>query len=298
MNIPRGNSSIKKVFVAPPGWVFIDADYKQLEVRTAAWYADDDALIEACKGDIHWEVAKQVFKKQIAEIEQATTMADLEHILMAYDIFRDVRQQHHREPLATFTALKQVMLEYGLRHNTKYITFGIIYGREAKSLAEGELHCSVAEAQRYINNFYLSFPKLAKFIKQCQHNAIHRGWLETPTGRRRRFPFVSQENKWRILKQAPNMPIQSWASDICLEAFIVLEEELRRLKLGRALFTVHDAINSIAPEDRVHEAIALIKQRMERKEGRVEFLVDFKTGKSWGTCTKYRGPPATIIQPV
>ena len=44
-----------------PGKVVVSADYAQIEVRLMAYYARDRALIEACKGDIHSNMARVMF---------------------------------------------------------------------------------------------------------------------------------------------------------------------------------------------------------------------------------------------
>ena len=54
---------IRKMFVARPGWVLVDADYSQIELRVLAHVADDKAMQDAfCSGeDFHTHTAAQVF---------------------------------------------------------------------------------------------------------------------------------------------------------------------------------------------------------------------------------------------
>lgn len=287
MNIPR-ESEIKMMFVAPEGYTFIAADYAQLEVRVAAFLSGDEKLIAAClAGDLHMAVCERVFAKQLRETRAAQTIQDLERILNAYDVLRDVRLKHHREPWTDVEALRKVTIK-ALRHNTKYVTFGILYGREARSLAEGELKCTPAEAQQYIDAFFKEFSKVHAWIKLQHTHATYRGWLETPSGRRRRFPFLTQQNRWQILKMASNFPIQSYASDICLRAFIILEEQIRLRGWGHALFTVHDNINFIIKKEFRDVAIPYIRDVMENTTsgGDITYAVDIDEGERWGAAKK------------
>lgn len=53
----------RKVFIPDDGYVFVDADYSQIELRVLAHMADDKTLINAFKDgqDIHRLTASQVF---------------------------------------------------------------------------------------------------------------------------------------------------------------------------------------------------------------------------------------------
>ena len=87
---------IRKVFVPRDGFIFLDADYSQIELRVLAHMSGDERLIEAYKTaqDIHAITASQVF-----------------HI-----------------PLDEVTPLQ--------RRNAKAVNFGIVYGISAFGLSE------------------------------------------------------------------------------------------------------------------------------------------------------------------
>lgn len=58
--IPRGD--YRKMFKAPPGYVWVIADYSQQEVRIAAWMAQDKKLIELLdRGDVYTEVGRIIY---------------------------------------------------------------------------------------------------------------------------------------------------------------------------------------------------------------------------------------------
>jgi DNA polymerase-1 len=286
-NIKRDNE-IKRIFGARPGYTFGQADYKQLEIRVAAWYSRDRNLIEACQHDVHWAVAKQVFAKQIDEITGATH-SQLQTILRRYEILREVLVLFNNSPdkYAATAVLADKMLDH-LRFMTKFITFGILYGRQAYSLAIGELSCAVEEAERYIAEFFAGFPQLATWIDTNQKHAINLGFVVQPTGRRRRFPLVTGQLIHKIRNQAVNTPIQGLASDINTTAIIRLEHEMTASNLGWPLFPVHDSIAFEVPEDRETAGLQLVQNVMTSvlEDSEIEFPIDLELGQWWGETEK------------
>ena len=58
------------MFIARPGWVLVDADYSQIELRLLAHMAGDEKMIESFRSgeDIHARTASQVFGLPVEEI--------------------------------------------------------------------------------------------------------------------------------------------------------------------------------------------------------------------------------------
>ena len=56
-------AQIRTMFIARPGWVLVDADYSQIELRLLAHMAGDEKMIAAFQSgqDIHAQTASQVF---------------------------------------------------------------------------------------------------------------------------------------------------------------------------------------------------------------------------------------------
>src|SRR4029078_941431 len=54
---------IRRAFIAVPGFVFMSADYSQIELRVLAHLADEETLIEAFRrgDDIHDQTALKIF---------------------------------------------------------------------------------------------------------------------------------------------------------------------------------------------------------------------------------------------
>ena len=64
-----------------------------------------------------------------------------------------------------------------------------MYGRGVASIAE-QIHGTKEEAQKIIDDFFNSFPKVRKWIDETQKNAKKIGYVEDLWGRRRRLPDI------------------------------------------------------------------------------------------------------------
>lgn len=248
-NIPQISEEgrlVRDAFIpSRPGWVLIEADYSQLELRMAAYITGDKKLIDTYRRglDVHRMVAAEVFN---VPPEKVT---------------------------------------YEQRYIAKYIDFGILYGRQAASLAHGELNCSVAKAQSYIDRFLGQYKELGHWIRSQQDRAVEVGYVVGPTGRKRRFPLVTPANVHGIKNQSVNTPIQGAASDVCLTALTRLQMEALDLDRCRPLLTVHDSILFECDPDSVEEACEVIKNVMEDvplPDSPIPFKAEVKTAARWG----------------
>lgn len=252
-NIPTLiGKEIRHGFTVPPGYLFVEADQSQLELRVAAWLSQDPALMGAFINgdDIHRLVAAKMFRKDPKDVTKFE------------------------------------------RYMAKYVDFGVLYGRGAKSLATGwEMEYlkdmggtawTIPEAEKFLQEFLNGFPKLKAWIN-TQHMLVRqRGFTETPLGRRRRFPLRMNDNIFAIERQCVNTPIQSFASDIVLTALTRLHFSLP--EGAHILFTVHDSIAFEVREDLLDVVSAMIKYEMEENlpiPMNVPLKAEIKVGTRW-----------------
>ena len=127
------------------------------------------------------------------------------------------------------------------RRMSKYVTFGVMYGRQANALAQGELRDLTGgdsrQAQHYIDAFWASYPDFYEWMQQILFTVIDETELLVyETGRRRRWTLVTDNDQYAIGNQAMNFPVQSLASDINLNAMIKLDHDLQLFGYGYPLF--------------------------------------------------------------
>lgn len=166
------------------------------------------------------------------------------------------------------------------RNDSKRVSFGVLYDREAPSLAKA-LKISVPQAQSYINGFHQRNVSYSTWFKNTQRNIRTAGELITLTGRKRRIIIIG--SAVRALKQSVNFPVQSTANDVLLDSAVEIHPLLKELG-GSILFTVHDSIVSEVPKSKLKEAVHIIHNAMtaERFPGMVRLPVEIKVGKNWG----------------
>ena len=250
--VPR-DSFVRSVFGAPPGWLSLEADLSQAELRIAAHCADERRMKRAFAlgEDIHHVTA--------------------EAILGRPDIGKEERK---RAKAVNFGFL------YGMypRKFQKYAK--INYGLDV-SLAEAEVN-----RERFFNLFR-DLPAWHTRQRQLVH---HRGQVSSPLGRVRHLPNISsQDNSVRMEaeRQAINSPVQSCASDITLFSMVQLHKEVLDPREAIMVMTVHDSIRFEVREEMVSEYAQAIKQVMEnlplRRTFGTELSVPIVADVEWGT---------------
>lgn len=78
------------------------------------------------------------------------------------------------------------------RSATKSILLGILYGRGTASVAE-QIHSTVEEAQKIIDDFFDAYPMIKTFTEQAQQKAKEDGFVTTAWGRRRYLEHIQDE---------------------------------------------------------------------------------------------------------
>ena len=208
-NIPvktEEGREIRKAFIASgPDRVLVDADYSQIELRILAALSGDPNLVAAFSN---------------GEDVHASTAAKV-----------------FKEDIEDVTPTQ--------RRFAKMINFGLIYGKQAFSLAN-DLGVSRAEAQGFIDRYFAEFPKVKEYLDNSIEEAKKNGYAQTIWGRRRYLPEINSRNKMIMQsgeRQALNMPIQGAAADIMKIAMIGVWQKLDEENLdAKIVLQVHDEL--------------------------------------------------------
>jgi DNA polymerase-1 len=198
----------------------------------------------------------------------------------------------HRQTASKIFGIPESEVTERQRYMTKFVTFGLMYGRQAYSIAMDPDSGigSMEEAQSYIDGFFAALPVYFEYWKNVQVEALDTGRLVTPFGRVRRWNLITPQMEQAVRNQACNFPLQSTASDITLRALCRLNTELQEREYGHVLFTVHDSIEYEVRKDRLDEACQLINDVMSAPppfETDVNLVVDISVGPSWGDTEKW-----------
>ncbi len=250
-NIPvrsEEGRTIRRAFVPRPGWRFIAADYSQIELRILAHMSGDAGLLEAFAGD--------------ADVHRAT----------AARVFA--------------TPPEDVTSE--MRRRAKVINFGLLYGMEAYGLAQ-RLEISREEAREHMDAYFARFPSVREFMNGIVAEARSTGYTTTLLGRRRYLPELMSTNfrdRQMGERMALNAPIQGSAADIIKKAMVELDARFETEgDPTTMLVQVHDELVFESPEERVPEAVEVIRAAMESVvDLAVPLRVDVATGANWADC--------------
>ena len=160
-NIPSHEKSIRMIFSAAPGHVLVGSDFSQQEPRLLSNFSSDDNMINAYKQgkDLYATIASGVYNNDYWD-----------------------NMESHEDGSPNPEGKKR-------RSSCKSLLLGIMYGRGVASVAE-QIKGTIKEAQKIIDDFYTSFPKVKKWIDETQENAKKLGYVEDLWGRRRRLPDI------------------------------------------------------------------------------------------------------------
>ena len=247
-NIPMRTElgrQIRKVFVPRDGFVFVDADYSQIELRLMAHMSGDEELIEAYRqdADIHRITASKVF-----------------HI-----------------PFEEVTDLQ--------RRNAKAVNFGIVYGISSFGLSQdlsisrkeaGEYIKQYFATYPGVKRF---LDQAVAEAKEKGYSTTIYGRIR-PIPELRSANFMQRSFGERV---AMNAPLQGSAADIMKIAMIRIHEELKKRKLrSRMLLQVHDEVLVETAEEELDEVYGIIRESMMKAADlRVELVTDIHSGANW-----------------
>lgn len=236
---------IRRMFVASPGKVLVDADYSQIELRLLAHISGDETMIRAFQDgeDIHAVTASQVF---------------------------DV-------PLPEVTSLQ--------RSRAKAVNFGIVYGISAFSLAQDiGVFQNEAKAymDSYFAKYHGVREYMKRIVEQAKHDGyvttLFGRRRELPELKASNFNVRSFGERVAL-----NMPIQGTAADVIKAAMVHVAQRMKAEGLqARLLLQVHDELIVECPEQEAEHVRALLVEEMEHVVAySVPLDVDAKTGASW-----------------
>lgn len=236
---------IRKVFVPRDGYVFLDADYSQIELRILAHCSGDEQLIGAYREaqDIHRLTASQVF-----------------HI-----------------PFDEVTDLQ--------RRNAKAVNFGIVYGISSFGLSQDLSITRKEAAKyidSYFETYPGIKQFLDEQVEHAKENGyvVTLFGRRRPVPELKSSNFMQRSFGERV---AMNAPIQGAAADIIKIAMIGVNRELKERKLkSRLILQVHDELLIETHLDEAGEVKEILKNQMEQAASlKVPLIADVHSGQSW-----------------
>lgn len=236
---------IRKVFVPQEGYVFLDADYSQIELRVLAHMSGDEKLIQAYKEaqDIHRLTASQVFHVPFDEV------TDLQ------------------------------------RRNAKAVNFGIVYGISSFGLSQdlSITRKEASEyIEKYFETYPRIKTFLDQMVEEGKEKGYVSTMFgrRRPVPELKSSNFMQRSFGERV---AMNSPIQGTAADIIKIAMNRVYKRLEQEGLkSRLVLQVHDELLIETKEDEIKKVSAILEEEMKgAAQLAVELEVDMHQGESW-----------------
>jgi DNA polymerase-1 len=175
------------------------------------------------------------------------------------------------------------------RRAAKAINFGLMYGMSAFGLAR-QLKIGRAEAQAYMDTYFLRYPGVLEFMEKTRKSAHDNGYVETLFGRRLYLTDINAANGQRrqaAERAAINAPMQGTAADIIKRAMINVDDWLQNTlnaedQCARLIMQVHDELVLEVREDLVEKVQKEVEERMSAAADlKVPLVVDSGSGANW-----------------
>ena len=238
-------AELRKMFIASPGCVLVDADYSQIELRLLSHISGDETMTSAFLAgeDIHAVTASQVFGVPLSEVT----------------------------PL--------------MRSRAKAVNFGIVYGISAFSLAQDiGVFQNEAKAyiDAYLERYHGVRDYMKRVVEQAKERGYVETLYGR---RRALPELKSSNFNLRGFGErvARNMPIQGTAADVMKLAMIRADRALAESGLkARLLLQVHDELIAECAEADAEAVGAILTEAMEGAASlSVPLTAEAHSGRSW-----------------
>ena len=237
--------NMRRFFVAKDGYVLVDADYSQIELRVLSCVCGDENMQEAFLSgkDIHRSTAAQVFD------------------------------------------LPEDFVSDEMRRAAKAVNFGIIYGIGAFSLSKDigvSVNEAKQYIASYLANYPKVSEFMDRTVEDGTRNGYvttifgRRRYIPELNASNKMIQAFGR-------RAAMNAPIQGAAADIIKLAMVRVYRRIEEEKLdARLILQVHDELILEAAEADREKAEKLLKEEMENAvKLQVPFTADVHSGKSW-----------------
>ncbi|MDP2664885.1 MAG: DNA polymerase, partial [bacterium] len=205
------------------------------------------------------------------------------------EYFRDKKDIHTMTASEVFgIPVKDVKPD--MRYRAKALNFGVLYGMGARGFARSA-GIPFEEAQMFIENYFLRFPKIADYMEDTIQFAEEHGYVETLLGRKRYIPDITSETpvlKAAAERAAINHPIQGSAADIMKLAMVNVYEAIPEQK-ARMILQIHDELLFEVPSGTMRKTLEEIREIMEKAFPlEVPLTIDVSIGKNWGELLPFK----------
>lgn len=270
---PQEGTMLRNCVYAPPGWVLVEIDQSQVEIRVAAALSGDPEMLATIR-------AGKDFHSATAEMLYGASFTD---------------QQRTASKITNFSLI------YEIPENIGYML--------SKSLTAAlKRNVSKDEAQEIADMIFGRYKRLRAWMSECYANGKRDGGAYTIwRGQRARFrplpelglPYdksTSKDNPDRsaietAIRGTWNMPVQGTSSDLTTAALGPMVDWILSKNVPAQLFVpIHDSVVGMVREDALGDYVTALQGFMTQHQGwlGVPLNADVKTGHRLGSMKKWK----------
>jgi DNA polymerase I-like protein with 3'-5' exonuclease and polymerase domains len=271
---------LRECYIAPPGYVIVERDYEQGELKVIACLANETSMIESYRNgmDLHVKTSAKVAGYTYDEMIAMKNSTDAALVYL----YEETRQKG------------------------KAGNFGKIYGMGVEGFIEyARINYGVdlthMESEEFDHAFFTLYPLLKNYHAQQKREAKKYKQVRGPLGRIRHLPLIDsplQNIRAQAERQAINSPTQGALSDMMIWTFSECQLMLPQLFEQQIIvpcLAVHDAGYDYIREDKYEECTKLQLDIMQNlpfnKVGwnpQLQFTADAKYGYNLADMKKLK----------
>lgn len=274
-NWPRASTTEGKMLrdcvAAPPGWVLVEIDQSQVEIRVAAALSGDPDMLEIINSgkDFHSATAELIYGPSFTDDQR------------------------------TASKITNFSLIYEIPENIGYMLSKSLSAATKKNVTRDE-------AQKIADMIFGRYKRLREWMQERHKAGMSQGGAYTKwRGLDARFrplpnlglPYSGDRNDPNkplvetAIRSTWNMPVQGTAADLTTAALSPIVRWIQDSGAeARLLVTIHDSVVGIVHESALADYISVARQAMTAHAGwlGVKLNADVKTGKRLGQMQKYK----------
>ena len=241
------NIIIRTAYVAPPGWTWVKADYKQQEYRVMCNIAGEQGAIQKFREGVDFHTITARLLLEIPDDQEVT------------------KEQ---------------------RSLGKRLNFGLSYGMSLPTLAKS-IGRTEQDTKVLYDKYFLELSHIKELVQWANRQVEQTEAIKTYFGRMRKLLWKDQGRKGNRIKESGfNSMIQGTAADLTKIAMLRVKDRVLDKydeSIVKMQLQVHDELDFIVRNDMLDEVCAAIKNAMTipTPENWVDFEVDLEIGPSW-----------------
>jgi DNA polymerase I-like protein with 3'-5' exonuclease and polymerase domains len=297
----RGDLSklIKEQFIPSKGMILTKCDYKAHEVANWGIVSNDKKIFQNLEMGLN---ARREYRlcKEINELEELAKKLEKTdpHIINVKFFYN-----------------KDVTKDHPLRNAVKSVVFGVMYGKQARSLSI-DINGTVNEAKELIEKMFQVFQNGGKYIQKTIEEGRKNLIIESPTGRVRHLYghlHYSESVHAAMDRRGPNSIIQGLASDIGFQAIRILSRLIFEAckTYPKYIMKIENAIHDANMTESLIEALPLslyltehamttqVHKNLKEKYGfkiGVGFDIDMEIGATEASLKKWDLRPDSLVK--